>query len=482
MLNKQQTLKQLAFMHEIRMNERGALHSLIYKRLCGHLLLEPNHFEFEGKLPIPKLIVAACNNDTEQIQDLIVAGHDLEIRELYTGKTPLMMAAAWGNLESVKKLIETGAKLNNTDVVGLSALDEAFFAGHQDVVACLREAGAQPELPFTMHPEVALLLREAGAQSKTIFAIAFLQKKTAKCQSDQEEPNQHIIAPKQGLQTLPLHVWEEDFKTGTIIEETTESDYRLVFVEVNDRSKFIKYYFRLFVFADSDVPIVAVSLETSSSLAPDFCIGKHIGQIHETLDIVACLPYEEFKSLAIKVFKETVGLLPQSNRPICDTNSTMQVLLELFKSQNTQQTVRNQQFPPAPPGMVPKLVLAAYENNIALVKSLIAAGHPLEMRDDTGKTALIMAARWGNFEIVKLLISCGADIDTTDTGGFSAIEEAATGKHSEIVTFLKSKGAKFDPAKLDRMGNGCLGLFTFFALSSTFLFLLLPFILCSIRL
>lgn len=386
-------------------------------------------FEQVGALVMPKLIVASSRNEIDRLKGLIADGHPINIRDNYTGKTALMMASSWGHVEIVKILIANGADINLTDAAGFSAFDEATEAGHSEIVE-------------------------------------LLQNEAAKCNSDQQKRNDFGNVDKQALEPLPLKFWVDDFKTGTIIEESNESGYRLVFVEVGDRSKFIKYYFRLFVFQNSGVPIVAVSLETSSSLAPDFCIGRHVGDIHESLRIVPCLNYEEFRSIATEVFKESVGLLPPSKPPISDTKSAMRAMLGLNKSNKI-----NQQFPPSPPGMVPKLVLAAHDNDYAQVRSLIADGHPLEMRDYTGKTALIMASRWGHLDIVKLLVSCGADINSTDTQGFSAIEEAAMGGHSEIVELLKANGASFDPARLKRM-NGCLGILIFCAFSSTFPFLL----------
>jgi len=144
--------------------------------------------------------------------------------------------------------------------------------------------------------------------------------------------------------------------------------------------------------------------------------------------------------------------------------------------QNAEAKCQNSmQFPPAPPGMAPRLVLAAFENDIILSKTLILAGHPLEMRDPTGKTALIMAARWGHQEIVETLLNAGADINNVDSGGFSAIDEAACGGHKGIVELLKSRGARFDPIKLERLGSrkGCFG----FAVFIYFLTLLVLYIL-----
>ena len=176
------------------MNKQGDLHHLIYTRLCGYFFLEPDRFELAGELHVPKIIVAACSNDTKRLQDLIDAGHDLEMRELYTGKTAIMMAAAWGSLECVKKLIDSGADVNNTDAVGVSALDEACFAGDHEVASLLCEAGAQQEITFEVHPQVAALLRETGTEPKVLFAMHTLLKEITVDSADSPATKQFILA------------------------------------------------------------------------------------------------------------------------------------------------------------------------------------------------------------------------------------------------------------------------------------------------
>ena len=66
--------------------------------------------------------------------------------------------------------------------------------------------------------------------------------------------------------------------------------------------------------------------------------------------------------------------------------------------------------------------LAIVRNDVAAVKSALAAGAEVDPRDsDQGSTPLIFAALFGRDEIAKLLIAAGADVHATDYNGVDAL-------------------------------------------------------------
>jgi ankyrin repeat protein len=67
---------------------------------------------------------------------------DVNARDRWYGRTPLMIAAAEGHLDAVRLLIEAGSDLNLADAEGSTALSLARSYGHLDVAAVLEEAGA----------------------------------------------------------------------------------------------------------------------------------------------------------------------------------------------------------------------------------------------------------------------------------------------------------------------------------------------------
>jgi ankyrin repeat protein len=67
---------------------------------------------------------------------------DVNARERWYGRTALMIAAAEGNGDVVRLLIEAGSDVDLLDQEGSSALSLARSYGHLDVAATLAEAGA----------------------------------------------------------------------------------------------------------------------------------------------------------------------------------------------------------------------------------------------------------------------------------------------------------------------------------------------------
>ena len=81
-----------------------------------------------------------CSDVTMGIFDLLLKSGAKVIRSCNLNKrTPVMYAAAFGNVNCVKKLIEKGAELNYTDNYGETACTLAAQTGSVDVLKCLIE-------------------------------------------------------------------------------------------------------------------------------------------------------------------------------------------------------------------------------------------------------------------------------------------------------------------------------------------------------
>ena len=89
-----------------------------------------------------------------------------------------------------------------------------------------------------------------------------------------------------------------------------------------------------------------------------------------------------------------------------------------------------------------RLLKAASENEIKLVKEHLAAGVDVNTKDKEGWSPLYHAALYGYYETVELLISSGADLNSLDEDGFTPLHKAAGQNHWEIVELLISNGAE----------------------------------------
>lgn len=93
-----------------------------------------------------------------------------------------------------------------------------------------------------------------------------------------------------------------------------------------------------------------------------------------------------------------------------------------------------------------QLHTACIAGNVASVKRLLDAGHPLNVRDHAGWLPLHEAANHGFFEVVALLVEAGGASLINDRGhsscaGVTPLHDACSNGHLKIVELLLNKGA-----------------------------------------
>jgi hypothetical protein len=96
------------------------------------------------------------------------------------------------------------------------------------------------------------------------------------------------------------------------------------------------------------------------------------------------------------------------------------------------------------------LHVACMQENIELVKTLLAHEPNIEQRDNGGRTALALAAAYGQSEALRLLLKKGADPNTRDSYGLSALERALFGGHFDATKMLLEAGAQITTPELKR--------------------------------
>ncbi len=91
--------------------------------------------EYQTNTP---LCNAICKGDVEAVKKFIEYGAD--VNQTSNGKTPLMLAARYNNVEIMKLLIDRGATVSTKDEKGYTALKYAEAANAQDAIAYLKNA------------------------------------------------------------------------------------------------------------------------------------------------------------------------------------------------------------------------------------------------------------------------------------------------------------------------------------------------------
>jgi ankyrin repeat protein len=105
---------------------------------------------------------AAAAGDAESARALLDRGAAVNAMNV-DGKTALMAAAARGHVETVRLLLDHGAAVDTTNIHGRTALTYAEETGHTDVARMLRERmpGGRTEGSFQSQGQLGELPRRA---------------------------------------------------------------------------------------------------------------------------------------------------------------------------------------------------------------------------------------------------------------------------------------------------------------------------------
>jgi hypothetical protein len=97
-----------------------------------------------------------------------------------TGRTPLMYAAAKGNVDTARALLAMGAKVNARNAFGDTALRVAASDGTPDIAKLLLAAGGDPLMPGRMRLTPLDRARERHTPEGRMIAALFIRAQEAK--------------------------------------------------------------------------------------------------------------------------------------------------------------------------------------------------------------------------------------------------------------------------------------------------------------
>ncbi len=85
------------------------------------------------------------------------------------------------------------------------------------------------------------------------------------------------------------------------------------------------------------------------------------------------------------------------------------------------------------------------------IKTLIAAGADVNVKDEHGQTVLMLISIVGNVDCVKALIAAGADVKAQDSHGVTAFTNAVQGGNADCIKALVAAGADVNAKDSDDM-------------------------------
>jgi len=169
-------------------------------------------------------LLAAVESDADDsvliVAELIRAGAD--IHALGTnGWTPLHMAAARGQVEKARLLIDAGAEVNRrTEIVASETpLMEAAFTGQPSTVRLLLEHGADPYMRATINNRTPLEIARSAARGHDPDVVNYL--KSENIQVDIDELYRDMDLPADQLEVMKKAMENVDL-TQSYIDSSNE--------------------------------------------------------------------------------------------------------------------------------------------------------------------------------------------------------------------------------------------------------------------
>jgi ankyrin repeat protein len=334
--------------------------------------------------PMSLLNIASQKGFGPIIQELVTKGAKVDEKDS-TGGTALFEAAAAGQTEAVKILLEKGTNPNIQDKHGATALMCAADQGHLDSVNLLLAKGADVNLQ--MEDTSTALMNAIKSGKKEILEA--------------------MLAKNPTPETLAIGLFE------AILKKQTEMGKLLIEknIDLNYQSKINHHWTPL---------LLAVDLGNDE-------IAK--AMLNKGADPKIRADYDDtaLHSAALRGRSDVVPLLIEKG---ADVNA------KETKNGNTP------------------LSLAASKGFTPIVKILLEHGADPNSVDQIGFSVLMIAAQDGKSEIANLLVQHKANVNALTTGGIraglSALMCAATRGHKDIVELLLKNGA--DPTLKDSAG------------------------------
>ena len=105
-----------------------------------------NNKKTSANAPEMDIHTAVLYNNLEAVRQHIEAGTDIDVKEPFSGSTPLVSAATFGKTEIAKMLIDAGADLTIVNNDGTTPLHAAAFFCRVEIVQMLINANADKTL------------------------------------------------------------------------------------------------------------------------------------------------------------------------------------------------------------------------------------------------------------------------------------------------------------------------------------------------
>ncbi|KAL7783000.1 ankyrin repeat-containing domain protein [Trichoderma afarasin] len=352
---------------------------------------------------------------------LIIAGANLEVKDMKKERTPLIQAAAEGRDTVVKLLLEKGANINAQDHKGRTPLSFAAYGKHNTIVKLLHRSGGT--------------INTGDGDGK--FGLLYYQGVYNEdvLPSDDEDENRDVSQKSKHEHYNPFE-WDGFLE----IYHSIKSDAGLNAKDDDDCLECLPHAAFLgrqdvvkLLIETGETEVDEAGSETGMTPLHWAVVGGHLSVVELLVNAGAQLEMKEKKCqmtalrLAIHYCHEdVVGFLLQRDANVHVSDGA---------------------------GRTP-LYNAAIWGKMPIIQQLIDRGVDINARASDGQTALYPAIEREDSDAVRLLVEKGADVNVQPKDGATPLHRAVTG-NLEVVRLLVERGAD-----INAVWNGVISLCT----------------------
>ena len=365
-----------------------------------------------------KFIEACKEGRLEEACRLLDDGAYIETRDGSDHQTAIVWAASNGHLSIVSMLLERGANINAQDDKGWTALSEASYTGHINVVEFLlkNKASTLPSTGWvteTKHGNAVFWCVESAFNSynEKIEIVKLLLKHNAEPEGMNHEK----------LDTLGIAKARNYKEIVDLLEKYAK-----------ERLKKLNEYGLLEAIKARDIKKVREYL--GKKVNPNLLLPNGESILN--------------RAVAMQNFEIVSLLVENGANPSTQNELGTSALMEAMRHNNLaiskfllQHGANVNQEDNQGRNV---LFYAVQNNDINMIIAILNVGVNIHARDNYGETPLLYAIRLGNMPAVELLLSKGADVSASDRTGNTALHIAAQKGRLDLVRLIL-RDSRVDP-------------------------------------
>ncbi|XP_026463425.1 uncharacterized protein LOC113366088 [Ctenocephalides felis] len=408
---------------------RSALHLAAehgYLQVCDALLTNKAFINSKSRVGRTALHLAAMNGFAHLVRFLI-RDHNAVIDILTLRKqTPLHLAAASGQLEVCKLLLDLGANIDATDDLGQKPIHVAAQNNFSDVA----------KLFLQRHP---VLVTATSKDGNTCAHIAAMQGSVRVIEELMKFDRNGVISARNKItDSTPLQLAAEGghaevvkalVRAGASCTEENKAGFTAVHLAAQNGHGTVLEVMR----STNSLRISSKKL----GLTP-LHVAAYFGQADTVRELLTHVPgtvksdAPTGTSLVGELGAES-GMTPLHLAAYSGNENVVRLLLNSAGVQVDAATTENGYNP---------LHLACFGGHMSVVGLLLSrSAELLHSADRHGKTGLHIASTHGHYQMVEVLLGQGAEINATDRNGWTPLHCAAKAGRLEVVKLLCESGA-----------------------------------------